>query len=631
MTTSPDGPAHRSVVPPDDDDEPVLRRASEGETIRVRRRRKRKWWKRHDFRRRVRIGLWVAGGAGTVVGVQLGWAMWNLQAAGSNVAGARAQLVAGNLPAAESLVAAAHDKARLASFGTWGPHLALLQYAPFVGDDLKAIRTVTSVSKDATGPLATNLFAVRNTLDPAKIRPINGTVDIAQFRIAEEQFGPVAEQLAALDDKTQNLALRPVVAPLRDRLLDVVDELHKMRTTADYSQQVLGMIPAALGAEGPRTYLVVFQNNSELRATGGIPGSFSILRADKGHLDMLDQGTGVDFKRDYRRSILPPTDDERLLFDGKVARFVQDTTLTPDWPRSGALLQAMWAETNPDIKIDGVLSVDPVALSYVLRGSGPIPLTHGKVATADNAAQLLLNQPYLEFPSQQEQNDFFEDSARTIFDALVTGYGDAATSLRGMFEAAKEGRGYVWMSRPEEQERVTGSTIDGLVPREANERPDIGVYFNDSTETKLDYYLTSQTDVVRTDCGANGSQRLTMTTRLKNDVPAEAARGGYGIVGERVTDTPGDLALTVLAYGPVGSTFVDATLDGREGAPGLYDHLGHPVIARTIILPRGGSSTLTWTVQTGPGQTGIPVFRTTPGAQSSGRGAMVETSCPRIG
>ncbi len=629
MTTSPEEQGRPAAEAANMEDDFVFQRAAEEAPLRVRRRRKRKWWKRRTFRRRLRIAIWVAAGFAAIVLVQLVWAVWHLQAAGSDVAGARAQLAAGNIPAAESLVGTAHDKASLASYGTWGPHLAALQYLPLLGDDLKALRTVTYVSREATGPLATKLFAVRDTLDPEKIRPVNGKVDLEQIRLAGDQFGPVADELDELDDRTQDLALRPVVAPLRDPLLDVVDELHKMRSTADYSKNVLGMLPAALGAEGPRNYLVVFQNNSEFRATGGIPGSFAVLHADKGQLDMLDQGTGVDINRHFKKSILPPTREERLLFDGKLGLWVQDTNLTPDWSRSGQLLSAMWDEASPGKGVDGVLSVDPVALSYVLRGSGPVALPRGKVATAQNAAQLLLNQAYLELPTQQEQNDFFEDSARAIFDALIMGTGDAATSLRGMFDATKEGRGYVWMKRPDEQQRITGSIADGIIAREAGDRPDIGVFINDSTETKLEYYVTSRTDVIRGDCAADGSQRLTMRTHLQNSVPASVARVGYQIIGEQISNTPGDLALTILAYGPVGSTIVDSTLDGKEGAPSLYEHHGHPVIARTVILPRGEAMDLTWTIVTGPDQPGVPIFRTTPGAQTSGRGVMVDTSCPR--
>lgn len=595
---------------------------------RVRRRRHRSWWQRRSTRRRLRIALWVLGGVLVLSVLQLAWAVWNLHAAGNQVNQARIALSTGDLDQAQLLVAQANRGSRRADLGSWGPHLALAEHLPLVGDDIRGIRTVADVSAEATGPVAHSIFGMRETLDPDEIRPIDGQVDLDRFRDAEVQFHAAAGQLGVLDDRLQALPLADMAGPLRSQLIGVVDELHKLRSTADYGDQVLDILPEALGAEGRRRYLVVFQNNAELRTGGGIPGAFAVLQADHGKLEMLDQGSGIDFARDGKKSALPPTDEEQALFDGKVGRWVQDANLTPDWPRSGEMLREMWFEASNQ-RVDGVISVDPVALSYVLRGSGPVALPHGFVATAQNATQVLINEPYLVLPTQAEQNEFFEDSARLIFDALVTGVGDAGTSLRGMFDAVREGRGYVWLARPEEQEKVLGSVVDGQIARTAGMRPDIGVYFNDVTMTKLQYYVSSNTDVTRVRCGSDGSQTLTMTTTLHNEVPTSVTKVGYSIVGERVSDTPGDLLINVLAYGPIGSAVVNPTINGERGAPATFDHLGHPVIVRTVFLQRGESVKLSWTVATGPDQPGIPVFRTTPGARTSGIGAMVTESCPQ--
>ena len=49
------------------------------------------------------------------------------------------------------------------------------------------------------------------------------------------------------------------------------------------------LLPPMLGSEGPRTYLVVFQNPAELRSTGGIFGSFALMTADNGKITIADQ------------------------------------------------------------------------------------------------------------------------------------------------------------------------------------------------------------------------------------------------------------------------------------------------------------------------------------------------------
>ena len=50
-------------------------------------------------------------------------------------------------------------------------------------------------------------------------------------------------------------------------------------------------MPALLGGSGPRDYLLVFQNNAELRATGGLPGVMSLIHAENGRVDITRQAS----------------------------------------------------------------------------------------------------------------------------------------------------------------------------------------------------------------------------------------------------------------------------------------------------------------------------------------------------
>ena len=64
-------------------------------------------------------------------------------------------------------------------------------------------------------------------------------------------------------------------------------------------------------------------------------------------------------------------------------------------------------ESSDSGTVDGVLSVDPVFLQQLLKVTGSVTLTDGTVLTGDNAAQILLNQTYIDKPTEKEQNVFF--------------------------------------------------------------------------------------------------------------------------------------------------------------------------------------------------------------------------------
>src|SRR4028118_1271700 len=74
------------------------------------------------------------------------------------------------------------------------------------------------------------------------------------------------------------------VRELEAKLLDVT-------SVTDRASKAAELLPPMLGAGGKRTYLVLFQNTAEIRATGGIPGSVATLTADKGALSLKSEGT----------------------------------------------------------------------------------------------------------------------------------------------------------------------------------------------------------------------------------------------------------------------------------------------------------------------------------------------------
>ena len=78
------------------------------------------------------------------------------------------------------------------------------------------------------------------------------------------------------------------------------------------------ILPSVLGADGPRRYLVLVQNNSEPRSLGGLAGSVIELRANRGRIELVGQETGGSFG-DFGKSVLPLSKGERALY-GNAAR-----------------------------------------------------------------------------------------------------------------------------------------------------------------------------------------------------------------------------------------------------------------------------------------------------------------------
>ena len=158
--------------------------------------------------------------------------------------------------------------------------------------------------------------------------------------------------------------------------MDATSKVSALNSTMDTVDRATRLLPSVLGADGPRRYLVLVQNNSEPRSLGGLAGSVIELRANRGRVELVGQETGGSFG-DFGKPVLPLSKGERALYGTRLGRYMQNVTGTPDFPRSAELATEMWARKNKQ-RVDGVAAIDPSALSTLLRATGPVRLPSGQ-------------------------------------------------------------------------------------------------------------------------------------------------------------------------------------------------------------------------------------------------------------
>ncbi len=138
-----------------------------------------------------------------------------------------------------------------------------------------------------------------------------------------------------------------------------------------------------LGAKTDKRYLLVFQNNAELRATGGFIGSYALIDFKNGEISNLEVpgGGSYDTEGGLKKLVAAP---EPLWLVDPLWHF-WDANWWPDWPRSAKKL--MWFyEKSDGPTVDGVISLTPTVLEKILESFGPIDMTedYGVVIDKDN-------------------------------------------------------------------------------------------------------------------------------------------------------------------------------------------------------------------------------------------------------
>ncbi len=154
-------------------------------------------------------------------------------------------------------------------------------------------------------------------------------------------------------------------------LLSQGQVLREFRKYMGPLREIAGCLPLLLGSDRPKTYLVLFQNNMELRPTGGFIGSFALVTFDKGRL--IDMSVLDVYSADgqLKGHVEPPVAIRDYL--GEANWFLRDSNWDPDFPTSAR--RAEWfLEKEIDRKVDGVVAIDLELVKSFLKELGPVRL-----------------------------------------------------------------------------------------------------------------------------------------------------------------------------------------------------------------------------------------------------------------
>ncbi|GAB3600201.1 hypothetical protein GCM10027408_25380 [Microbacterium tumbae] len=494
---------------------------------------------------------------------------------------------------------AAHD---LTSDVVW----KLAEGLPWIGPQLSAVSTVAASLDDVASTALTPLASVAASFSIDSIRPQDGTIDLAPFAGLREAADAGAAGLGAVDAAISRIDTAPLLGPVRDAVDEVAALLDETFAAADALRRTTALLPAMLGSDGPRDYLIVFQNNAEWRSLGGIVGAMVLLHTDGGRITLSTQASSSDFPH-YDAPVVPLTDDEIRLFGTQPATFVQNVTQIPDFTRDAPIIQQMW-ERETGTVIDGVIALDPVALSYLLETTGPLTLPTGDELTAENAVPLLLNEVYLRYERPADQDAFFAAAAATVFTALSSGDADPAALVEALSRAGTENRLLLWNAVPEEQAILDGTTLQGVLGSADPSVTDFGVFVNDGTSSKMDYYME-----LAADAAWCASDEAALTVTLRNAAPLDAASlPQYVTGGGKHGIPPGEVETVTYVYLPADAAVVTTSASENADFPGFGGgtDAGRQVLTWTTRLSPGEEASLDLRVRT-PSTERI-VTRTTP-------------------
>ena len=350
------------------------------------------------------------------------------------------------------------------------------------------------------------------------------------------------------------------------------------------------LAPSMMGADGPRTYFMGFQTNAEARGTGGLLGGFGILRFDNGTATVDTLGPNTELIGTFAPVDLGPEYAETYGFTNPTTDF-RNSNLSSHFPYAAQIWKSMWAQES-GMNVDGVIAIDPVALSYILGAVGPVTMPDGEIISKDNVVELTESTAYIRFPTDQTaRKNYLQDIANEVVKKMTGGVESPRKLLDALGEAVSQRRIAVWSSSPADQKLLEETPLAHVIPDDP--APYAEVVINNLGGNKMDYYLKREIEYAADGC--DGETRMsTVTIRLTNAVSdkplPEYVASSPGLRPDIRIEVPSGTMLTsVRLLATTDAKLVSALADGQEVPVFTGTERGHPSFELQVAIPPGQS------------------------------------------
>jgi len=222
------------------------------------------------------------------------------------------------------------------------------------------------------------------------------------------------QQLAYFQIVTNDKASSGILSA--KQMLQVVD-FDKLKNLAEEGSILSDNLPSILGQGVEKSYLILFENNMELRPTGGFIGSYGVANFGQGNLNGLNIDDIYSADGQLKGHVEPPAPIKNYL--GEANWWFRDSNWDPDFPTSAQ--RAEWflgKEMNQ--QVDGVVAIDLELIKEILNYTGPIFLPdYNLTVTSQNLYEKTQEEAQANFfPGSRQKASFLTALSRELISQI---------------------------------------------------------------------------------------------------------------------------------------------------------------------------------------------------------------------
>ena len=226
---------------------------------------------------------------------------------------------------------------------------------------------------------------------------------------ANDELKEARENLAKVNVADLPSEMRPDFIKLKEKLPEVTASLDGFLGNSEVILDILGF-------NGPRKFLFLFQNNQEMRATGGFIGSYGILEISDGRVKKMFVDDIYNPDGQLKARVIPPEPIQKM----SAVWTMHDANWFPDFPTSAEKLSWFYEKTGGPT-VDGVIAVTPKLIQDLLAVTGPIEMPeYGITVDKDNFIEKTQYEVEIDYDKElNKPKKFIADLTPKVLDEVI--------------------------------------------------------------------------------------------------------------------------------------------------------------------------------------------------------------------
>jgi hypothetical protein len=264
-------------------------------------------------------------------------------------------------------------------------HLGLISYIPVVRENVEVIDRLVTVGADIAFGYESALSVLAEF--DAQLRAEHVVIGFSNGQERRSLLSAIASKQSELEETAlrleqarkdlANINTNELTGPLQAQLMKAHSILSQVLDNTQTALPIFRHLPELLGYDREKTYLIVFQNNTELRPTGGFIGSYGLLSVKDGEITKMttDDIYNLDKLSEGKMQELAPPPMAK--YNNQKYWYLRDANWSPHWPTSAQQIVWFWDQERqhaqlPPQPLDGVIAITPEFISNLLLVTGPL-------------------------------------------------------------------------------------------------------------------------------------------------------------------------------------------------------------------------------------------------------------------